>query len=290
MPPFEPRVDGDRVYGRGTYDMKGGVAAILSAMAALTSVRLHGSVVAALVADEEYASLGAFDFVKRHRVDACIVPEPSEGVLVLAHKGYVWARITVRGRAAHGSRWDLGISAITRMARIVTALDLFDRDELRQRVHPLVGPASLHCATVSGGTGLSTYAPECHVEIERRTIPGETPDEVGRELHSIVAKTGEDATVECFFDRPPLVCSTDSPIAECVRNAVARVTGATPAEGGVGSWMDSAVFGQAGVPTVIYGPTGAGAHEAAEWVSLSSVGATAAVLVDAARRFCGYGQ
>ena len=108
---------------------------------------------AALVADEEHASIGAMDFVGRHRADACIVTEPSEGQLILAHKGFVWAEIVTRGHAAHGSRWDLGVSAIGRMARIVTALEAFDRDELRRRSHPLVGPASMHCALIEGGTG-----------------------------------------------------------------------------------------------------------------------------------------
>jgi len=284
--PFEPRIEGDRLYGRGSYDMKGGVAAVLAAMATLARMDVKGTVLAALVADEEYASLGAFDFVRRHAADACIVTEPSEGVLVLAHKGFAWARIVARGRAAHGSRWDLGVSAVGRMARIVDALERFDRDPLRQRSHPLTGPASLHCATIVGGSGLSTYAHECTLEVERRTIPGETVEQVRGELEAIVREACEDASVECFFDRPPLVCAPDSRVAICVRDAVTATTGQVPRDGGVGSWMDSAVFGQAGVSTVIYGPTGAGAHEAVEWVSLASVVHTARILVDAARRFC----
>lgn len=285
--PFEPRIEGDRIFGRGSYDMKGSAGAVLAAMAALDRGGVRGRVMAALVADEEYASLGAFDFVARHPADACIVTEPSDGVLVLAHKGFVWSEIVARGRAAHGSRWDLGVSAIGGMARIVAALEAFDRNELRRRVHPLVGPASLHCALIEGGTGLSTYAHECRLKVERRTLPGETPEQVRRELEEIVRRTGEEASVECFFDRPPLTCARDSAVAICVRDAVAEVGGRIPPEGGVGYWMDAAVFGQAGVPTVNYGPTGAGAHEAVEWVSLSSVAETAAVLVAAARRFCG---
>lgn len=284
--PFEPNIEGDRLYGRGSYDMKGSVAAVLGAMAALATMDVKGTILSALVADEEYASLGAFDFVRRHTADACIVTEPSEGVLVLAHKGFVWARIVARGRAAHGSRWDLGISAVGRMARIIEALERFDREALRQRSHPLTGPASLHCATIAGGTGLSTYAHECTLELERRTIPGETVEQVRDELETIVRESGEDASVECFFDRPPLVCAPDSHVAICVRDAVRATTGVVPPDSGVGYWMDAAVFGQAGVPTVNYGPTGAGAHEAVEWVSITSVVDTAKVLVDAARNFC----
>jgi acetylornithine deacetylase len=285
--PFEPAIDGDRMYGRGSYDMKGSAAAIMSAMAALAEVDLGGRVLAALVADEEYASLGAFDFVARHPADACIVTEPSEGQLVLAHKGFVWAEITARGRAAHGSRWDLGVSAIGRAARIVAALEQFGRVELRGRTHPLVGPASLHCATIRGGTELSTYAADCRIQVERRTIPGETPDRVRQELEDVVRRAGEEARVDCFFDRPPLECDPDALIVRCVAKAVEDVAGAPPPVAGVAYWMDAAVFAAAGVPTVNYGPAGAGAHEAIEWVDLPSVVRVAQVLTLAARRFCG---
>jgi acetylornithine deacetylase len=287
IPPFEPRVDGNRMFGRGAYDMKGSAAAIMVAMARLFEQRRSGHVMAALVADEEYASVGAFDFVRRHRPDACIVTEPAEGCLVLAHKGFVWAEIVASGRAAHGSRWDLGVSAIGKIGRIAAALEQFDRTELRRRVHPLVGPASLHCAMVEGGTGLSTYAPECRLKVERRTLPDETPDQVRSELEAVVRNAGEDATVEVFFARDPLMCDPNARIVGCVRDAVTNVVGIAPKETGVGYWMDAAVFGAAGIPTVNYGPSGAGAHEAVEWVDLASVAQLSDVLVAAVDRFCG---
>ena len=286
IPPFEPRVDGDRLYGRGSYDMKGSGGAIMAAAAALARTPPKGRVLVALVADEEYASIGAMDFVTRHRADACIVTEPSEGQLILGHKGFVWVDVVTTGRAAHGSRWDLGVSAIGRMARIVAALEEFDRLELRRRVHPLVGPASMHCALINGGTGLSTYAPECRLKIERRTLPGETAEQVRREIEQVVRGANEDATVTVFFDRPPLTCDPTSPIVSCVRDAVIAVTSRRPTETGVAYWMDAAVFAEAGIPAVNYGPSGAGAHEAVEWVDLPSVVTVAQVLVESARRFC----
>lgn len=285
IPPFEPRVAGNRVYGRGSYDMKGGAAAIMCAMAKLAKEPLRGSVTAALVADEEYASIGAQHFVAHHKADACIVTEPCDRKLILAHKGFVWAEITTEGHAAHGSRWDIGVCAIAAMGRIIAALDEFDRKELRRRTHPLVGPASQHCSTVRGGAGLSTYAANCTLEVERRTLPGETPEQVLDELHSVIASTGEKANVRIVLTQPPLVCSREARVAQCVRDAAAKVTGRAPEEGGVAYWMDAALFAASGMETVNYGADGAGAHEAVEWADLDSVVTCAGVLVEAARKF-----
>lgn len=286
IPPFGPRLEDGRIYGRGSYDMKGSAAAVMSAAAALAGSGLRGRVLVALVADEEYASLGASDFVQRHQADACILTEPSEGKLILGHKGFVWAELLTTGKAAHGSRWDLGVSAIGKMGRIIAALEQFDREVLRKRVHPLVGPASMHSALIQGGTGLSTYAPECRLKVERRTLPGETPEQVVQELEDVVRQAGEEAEVRCFFDRSPLLCDREAPVARCLRDAVNAVTGRQPEEAGVAYWMDAAIFAAAGIPTVNYGPSGAGAHEAVEWVDLDSVVICAQILAEAARRFC----
>jgi acetylornithine deacetylase len=286
IPPFEPRVEGNRVYGRGSYDMKGSAAALMSAAAALAQENLRGRILVALVADEEFASIGAQDFLKRHTADACILTEPSEGRLILAHKGFVWAQIVTKGRAAHGSRWDLGVSAIGKMGRVIAALEQFDQQTLRTRAHPLVGPASQHCSLIEGGSGLSTYSEECKVQVERRTLPGETPAQVLEVLQEVVRGAGETAEITLMMDRPPLVCDRDAKIARAIRNAATHVTGRAPEETGVGYWMDAALFAAAGISTVNYGPGGAGAHEAVEWVDFDSVVACADVLAEAARQFC----
>src|SRR5262245_43544341 len=277
-----------RLYGRGSYDMKGAAAACMSAAVAARRTGVRGRLMLALVADEEHASLGASHFVRRHRADGCILTEASAGALVLAHKGFVWAEIVTRGRAAHGSRWDLGVSAIGRMGRIISALERFDQEELRARTHPLVGPASMHCALVRGGAGLSTYAPECRLEIERRTLPGETPEGVVDELRAVVRAAGEEAEVTRLLDRPPLTCGRDSGVARCVRAAATSVAGVPPAECGVAYWMDAALFAGAGVPTVNFGPDGAGAHEAVEWVDVASLTTCARVLAECATTFDRY--
>lgn len=286
IPPFEPRVEGNRVYGRGSYDMKGGAASLLSAVAKLSQEKLSGTVMVALVADEEYASIGAQHFVAHHKADACVVTEPSEGRLILAHKGFVWIEVKTEGRAAHGSRWDLGVSAIAKMGRIIAALDEFDRANLRARKHPLVGPASQHCATIHGGAGLSTYAPSCTLEIERRTLPGETPEQVIREIRSVVAQSGEEASVKIMLDRLPLVCGRESRIATCVREAAKQICGAEPVEAGVQYWMDAAIFAGAGMETVNYGGDGDGAHQPVEWADLDSVVSCAKVLAETGRKYC----
>ncbi len=270
--PFEPREDGGRIYGRGSYDMKGGVAAAMAATAEVARTGIEGTLLLALVCDEEHASLGARHVVRGHRADAAVLTEPSERRLVLAHKGFVWVECVTTGRAAHGSRFDLGDSAIARMARIVSALDEFDRNVLRARTAPLLGPASLHCGLIQGGSGISTYAVSCRVQIERRTLPGETASSVMAELRDVLRQCQEPAAeLSLLLERCPLTTPADAPIAVAVRSAATRVLGRPPDEIGVGYWMDAAIFAEAGIPTVNFGPAGAGAHEAVEWVELASV-------------------
>jgi acetylornithine deacetylase len=283
--PFTPDVADGKLYGRGAYDMKAGAAAIMCALDALARDPAPGTVIGAFVCDEEWASAGAYHFVERYGGDACVVTEPSEGRLVLAHKGFVWLELTTHGVAAHGSRWDLGDSAIARMARIVSALDDHDQRTLRERTHPLLGPASMHVSQIQGGSGISTYAAECTARVERRTLPGETPEQVLREIEDVVAGTGESADIRILMDRPPLVCDRDAPIARAVRDAAREMTGSEPEECGVGYWMDAAVFANAGIQTVNIGAGGAGAHGAEEWVDLESVVVNARILERTARRF-----
>lgn len=287
IPPFEPLLEGGRLYGRGSCDMKGSAGAIMATAVALQARPPRGNLLLALVADEEDASLGAHDFVRRYTADACIVTEPSNGSLVLGHKGFVWAEVVTAGVAAHGSQFEVGECAIAKMGPIITGIDAFDRDVLRGRVHPLVGPASMHCGLVSGGIGLSTYAPECRLQVERRTIPGETTAQVLDELRAIASASGSEAEVTLRLDRPPLLCDREATIARAVRAAALERTGRAPEEVGVAYWMDAAVFAAAGVETVNFGPAGAGAHAAEEWVDVDSLVTVASVIADAAYRFLG---
>lgn len=286
IPPFEANIEGNRVYGRGSCDMKGGLAAILSTVLALDQQGLKGGkLILALVCDEEYASIGADDFVKKHQADACILTEPSSLNMVIAHKGFIWGTVIVSGKSAHGSRWDIGESAISKMGRVLVGLDEFEKHVLRKRTETLVGPASMHVSLINGGTGISTYASTCTIHIERRTIPSENDAEVQMEMEDIIYQACPDAEIDWYFQRPPFYCSPDEKIAKSVQQAFQTVVGKEVELAGWGVWTDAAIFQQAGIPTVNLGPLGFGLHEPIEWVDLDSVVQTATILFHAANAF-----
>ena len=285
IPPFEPRREGDRLYGRGAFDMKGGVAAVMAAAAGLFAEGLKGRLLVALVCDEEHGSIGAEAFAARYEADGAVITEPTGGELVVTHKGFVWADVVTRGTAAHGSRWDLGESAIARMGSVITAVETLVLIVLRERSAERVGPASMHAAMVEGGVGLSTYAPECRLKVERRTLPGERLDEVELEIVETVRAADPKAEVTFTFHRSPMVCDLDETVVTALSAAAEAAHGTPPILAGVGYWTDAAIFADAGIPTVLYGPGGEGAHAAVEWVDLPSVIDCARVLMDTARRF-----
>lgn len=291
--PFSARVDGGKLFGRGAFDMKGAVAACMAAAKALkdSGTPLRGDVVVAAVADEEYGSCGTADLARRIRVDGAVVTEPTALRLCVAHKGYLWIAVEVHGRAAHGSRFEEGIDANLRMGRFLGKLARLEA-ELRSRPpHPLVGPPSLHAATLRGGTGLSTYAASSRVEIERRTVPGESEASALAEITSLIDELKADdpsftADVNCFFARDAFEAAADGAVAQAVSRAAAGILGAPPGVIGDTPWMDSALLAAAGVDTVIFGPTGHGAHAAEEWVDLESVYRTAEILAATAVDYC----
>lgn len=291
--PFSGAVRDGRLYGRGSYDMKGSLAACMAAARALaqSGERLRGDVVVAAVADEEYGSLGTADLVGKVNVDAAIVTEPTALNVCLAHKGYLWIEVQVTGRAAHGSKFQLGIDANMKMGQFLTRLDVLERDLRTRAPHPLVGPPSLHAATLSGGSGLSTYAAFSTLQIERRTVPGETAEAAVREIESIAAELAAadsdfHATVRPFFVRDPFEVAHDAAIVQAVDRAAERIRGEKPHHVGDTPWMDAALLQAAGIETVVFGPAGQGAHADVEWVDLDSVAQLAEILVESALDYC----
>jgi acetylornithine deacetylase len=288
--PHEPEVRDGRLYGRGAYDMKGGLAAIMLAGAAAAGAGLRGDVVVTAVADEEHASEGVRSVLRRFGADACVVTEPTALRACVAHKGFVWAELETRGRAAHGSRADLGVDAIAAMAPVLTGLGAL-QERLAQAPHPLLGPGSLHASLITGGQELSSYPERCALSVERRTLPGETVEQVTRELAELLAlaSAADDritTELRVGLTREPFEVDPAAPVVTTLLAAATETLGAEPPVVGDHPWMDAAFTSAAGIPTVVFGPGGAGAHAVEEYADLDSVARCADVLLATARRFC----
>ncbi len=291
--PFGAEMRDGRLYGRGSQDMKGSLAAMMGVAKAFVDggVKLAGDLLITAVADEEYLSIGSDDLVKHVQADAAIVTEPTDLTLCRAHRGFIWYDVETIGRAAHGSRYAEGIDANMRMGRFLARLDKLEQ-ELRQRPpHPLAGPPSLHASLLRGGTEISMYAAHSHLTLERRTIPGETQDQATAELQAIIDQlAAEDETfkaaVKPTFRREPFEIRADAPIVHILEQAMTNRLGAKPAHTGQTFWTDAALLAEAGMDTVLLGPIGQGLHSAEEWVDIQSVIDLAAILAETAVNFC----
>lgn len=288
----EPRIENGRLYGRGAYDMKGGVAACMLAIAAAKRQALRGDVVFTGVIDEEYASLGTFDLAKRFRADGAIVAEFTELQLILAHRGFVWLEVETIGKAAHGSRPDLGVDAIVKMGKILSELENLDLTLRAVPTHRLLGSGSLHASLIQGGQELSSYPERCLLSVERRTLPGESPEAVESELLEMVRKVqGSDPSFQVVvrrgIDRAPLETSEEADIVKAIQTSALKTIGHSSQIAGVQFWTDAAVLSAEGIPSVLFGPAGSGAHAVEEWVDLSSVKACADIYLATAMTFCG---
>jgi len=291
--PFGAEVRDGRLYGRGSYDMKGGVTACLAAVKLLrdAGIRLRGDIVICGVADEETESLGMRDVLARVRTDGAVVTEPTELDICVAHKGFCWIAVETEGRAAHGSRFDQGIDANLRMGRFLAALEPLEAELRARPPHPLLGPPSLHVGTLRGGTAPSVYAAHARAEIERRMLPGETEAGVTAEVRAIAGRLARDdpgmrVSVEPYLTRPAFEVPADAPIVQAILGASRGVLGAEPRVVGQSPWMDASLLAEAGIETVVLGPAGAGAHADAEWVDLASVERAAEILARTAMSYC----
>lgn len=290
--PFEPRIANGRLYGRGAYDMKGSLAACLAAVQALDAggVELSGDLVVAAVADEEMASLGTTAVLETVRTDGAIVTEPTELAVCVAHKGFAWIEVEVEGRAAHGSRPDLGVDANLALGRVLIAIEELERELATRPPHARVGRPSLHVGTLAGGTGWSTYAARAVAGVERRTVPGETAAGAAAELAARLAgpaPEGSSCVVRTILAREPFEADLEGPLVRELERAAGATLRREPERIGVAYWMDAALLAAAGIETAVFGPAGAGAHAVEEWVELESVERTAETLLRAAIGYCG---
>jgi len=288
--PFSPRVADGRLFARGSQDMKGGVAAMIAAAGLLAREWTRGRLIVAAVVDEEYESLGAEALVKAWRADAAIVTEPTDLALAIGHKGFAWLQIVTHGRAAHGSRPEEGRDAIARMGRVLTALEGRDRELRAQPPTPFQGTGSLHASLISGGRELSSYPDRCTLEMERRTVDGETSETVLGEVETILERLRRadpdfraDARLVTF--RPAHCLDAAHPLATTISSALAR-QGRPSAPKGMSFWTDAAILSAAGTPSVLLGPGGAGLHSTQEYVLVDDVYACRDLLADAARAWC----
>jgi acetylornithine deacetylase len=288
--PFTPVIRDGRLYGRGSQDMKGGIAAMVDAARVLRKrAPARGRLIVAAVVDEEFASLGADALVRDWRADAAVVTEPTDLQIGVGHKGFAWFDVETRGRAAHGSRPRDGRDAILRMGRVLNRLEALDRELQSRPAHPVLGTASLHASLIQGGREWSVYPDSCRLSVERRTVVGESVESGAEELRRLLEVLhGEDPEFEAesrtVFARP----AYETPRGHAIITALQQCTSdARLAAGTVGMsfWTDAAILGGAGVPSVLFGPGGAGLHSTEEYVRLDEVLVCRDVLASLAERW-----
>ncbi len=291
--PFSGEVRDGKLYGRGSCDMKCGLAAILGAVKALqdAGLRVAGDVYVAGAADEEYLSRGSEQLASAYRVDGVIVAEPSGYYLVRAHKGFIWFEVKTSGTAAHGSDYENGVDAIMRMGRFLVELEKLAESQQQSTPYPLLGPPSLHASLIEGGVELSTYPSSCTVKIEWRTIPGQSEEALKGELWAIIERLkaqdpGFQAAVKTLFVRHPFQVPEDAPIVQSVYRHTSRVLEQEPQFIGMGGWADTSLFERAGMDALIFGPAGDGAHADVEWADLDSLEKTASIFAEIILDFC----
>lgn len=289
--PFNGETQNGKIFGRGAFDMKGGVAAILVAAARASGAGLAGDVLVTLVADEEFGSIGTEEVLRHYRADAAVVAEPSGLELTLAHRGFAWFEVHLRGRAAHGSMPGQGVDAIAHAGLVLRELD-----ELRARIeaspaHPLLGHGAVRVSMISGGADAATVAPSCTLTIERRMLPGQTPDAVEAELWEILdhlgrATSGFQFTLTRLVARGAFEADPEWPIVRAVAGSAERVLGRKPAARGEPFWSDAGLILEAGIPCLLLGVDGGGAHADLEWTSIASVHRLADILAGTIVDFC----
>ena len=290
--PFSAQLRGDRIYGRGSADMKGGVAAMCAAAAKGAHADSSRQILVTAVVDEEWESLGMRALLADGiRADAAIITEPTRLAICPAHRGFVWMDIVVTGRAAHGSRYDIGVDAITHAGLLLAELEKLERTRESGPRHQLLGRGSLHASKIQGGVGMSTYPELCNLAIERRTLPGESAEKALGEIADACDRVRSEhpqfaARVTLNTAQLPSDVPVDSPIVERLRGALEREGVPVKIEG-LSAWTDAAPLNEAGIPTICFGPGDiALAHAAEEFVPIEEIDVATRVLTRVVREWC----
>jgi acetylornithine deacetylase len=291
--PFHPVIRAGRIYGRGACDMKGALAAMMSAVLALANLNepLDGGVIFSGVVDEEHGSKGTSKLVERFRCDAAIVGEPTDLDIAIAHKGYAWLEVETLGKEAHGSVPEQGVDAIANMATLISRLEPLRRQHQLMK-HPLVGTPKIHTATISGGTDWSTIPGRCVLGLERRLVPGEKPDDSLKEIRKIIQAASKkdsefQATVRLIHHADSMEVDAGLPHIKILQENVKRLGG----EGrivGAPYWTDASILVNRGkTPSCLFGPGDIRvAHSKNENVKITDVALATRIYVATALQYC----
>ncbi|KAJ4863556.1 pyridoxal-phosphate dependent enzyme domain-containing protein [Trichoderma breve] len=284
-------IDG-KLYGRGAADMKCGIAAAMVTLANAKQQGLSGDVIFTGVADEEFESIGTQQVLEAGwRADGAIVSEPTNMDILYAHKGFVWFEVDIHGLASHGSRYDLGIDAICKAGYFLVELDKHASNLTAQPGDSVLGPGSIHASIINGGEEVSSYPAFTQIQLERRTVNGETPETVTKELENILdglVKTVPDFkySLRTTFHRSSFKAALDHPFSQLVRKHVSVTLGEEPVISGAPYWTDSALLADAGIPTLLWGPKGEGLHGKLEYADVESIKQVTETLTAIAVEFC----
>ena len=297
--PYSGEVRDGRLYGRGAIDMKGSLAATMAATKNLidSGITLRGSVIFTYVADEEYASIGTSaiaDDIRQGRLrrpDGAVNTEATGLRVGIGHKGFTWLEVVTEGKAAHGSRPDLGVDAIAQMGKLLVEVDRLQEQLAAGDQHSLLGAGSVHASLVNGGREMSSYPARCTLRLERRTVPSESADSVAEEIEEIISRLSTEdpafhASSRVMLVRNPWQADPRSQIVKTTAAAIEAVTGAPSATMTQTGWLDSALLGDVGIPTVICGPSGEGLHSEVESIDVTSLGTCTEIYAEIIRRFC----
>lgn len=284
VPPFGAVIEGNKLSGRGSCDIKGGMSAMLACFARLVREKPKGcaNVIMACSVDEENTMLGVRELAKRLRADFAVVAEPTNLNIVHAHKGVVRWNMFTTGRSCHSSTPEKGISAIYRMGRLLVGIEQFAAHLRSTTNDPLLGSATLSVGRIEGGTSVNTVPDRCRIELDRRVIGGEKPaDAPGQLLAFLQDKAGIDFTVEMsdpWIREPALSPQGSEEIQKLLGAAIDAERGSHRVHA-VPYGTDAATLAWSGIPSVIFGPGDiAKAHTIDEWVPLDEVETAANIL------------
>ena len=294
--PYGAEVRDGRLYGRGSADMKGGVAAMIEAtLTFVQSSPFRGTITLAMVADEEEGGGGTRHAVQQGlRGDWAIIPEPTDLRPVIAHKGDFNFYITVYGEAAHGSVPEQGVNAIYGAGKLLTAIQHLNH-RLSQTSHALLGSPTVSVGTIRGGEITCMVPSECKIAVDRRLVPGEDPESVIDEMKALLADlAAADPTFKADMVTPiqalPMEVSPDLPVVRALRRATKRLVGEDPGIFGWSATCDASILDQeAKTPTVIFGPGSIdrAAHRPDESVSIAELNTCAQIYVLTIRELLG---